>query len=143
MTAIATRPLVDGTAAGRLIVLDAPLSLWGGLDVETGIIADVTHPQHGTPLGGSILAMFTARGSSSSSSTLVEAARRGTAPAAIVMTQPDPTLTIGSLVATDLYGLEIPILLIDADRWNALVPASGTNVTIEPGGAIRLQATSF
>jgi predicted aconitase with swiveling domain len=135
---LTTRPLVDGSAAGRLVVLDAPLSLWGGLDVESGTIADVTHPQHGLQLGGAILAMFIARGSSSSSSTLVEAARRGTAPAAIIMTQPGPILTIGSLVAADLYGLEIPILLIDTDRWSTLVAANGKSVAIETGGAIRL-----
>jgi predicted aconitase with swiveling domain len=64
--------------------------------------------------------MTEARGSSSSSSALVEAARQGTAPAAIFLARIDPILVIGSLVAADLYGIEIPILLVDARQWGCL-----------------------
>jgi predicted aconitase with swiveling domain len=64
--------------------------------------------------------MRTARGSSSSSSALVEAVRRGTAPAAIVVTRPDPILVIGSLVAADLYGRELPVVILRDDDWTQL-----------------------
>ena len=41
------RTLVAGTAEGPALVLDEPLSLWGGLDPVTGEIVDVRHPQRG------------------------------------------------------------------------------------------------
>ena len=90
------RTLVPGTAEGRALVLDEPLSFWGGVDPETGDITDVRHPQHGASVTGRILVMPSGRGSSSSSSVLAESIRAGTAPAAIVLGEADPILALGS-----------------------------------------------
>ena len=114
--------LVAGRALGELVVLDEPLSLWGGFDPETGRIIDRNHPQVGTDLTGCILAMPHGRGSSSSSSVLAEALRLGTAPAGLILGEPDPILVIGSLVAGRLYEASCPILvgpipLKGAGRW--------------------------
>jgi predicted aconitase with swiveling domain len=114
---IVLRPLVNGDAQGELVKLPRPLSLWGGLDPHTGRITESTHPAIGRELAGRILAMEEARGSSSSSSVLVEAARCGMAPAAILLVRPDPILTIGSLVAELLYGTTIPMALVSQDDW--------------------------
>ena len=114
------RALTPGQAAGRIALLSSPLSLWGGLDVESGTICDVNHPEHGLRLRGRILAMKAARGSSSSSSALVEAIRRGNAPAAILLGRVDPILVIGSLVAADLYQVEVPIVLVAESSWTSL-----------------------
>ena len=115
MMEIKGHPLIDGEVVAPLVKLEMPLSLWGGLDVETGAIMDATHPQRGVCLAGAMVAMSAARGSSSSSSTLVEAVRLARAPAAFILTQADPILTIGSLVAADLYGIEVPIMVIDPE----------------------------
>jgi predicted aconitase with swiveling domain len=128
---ISGRGLTEGSAQGRLALLDAPLSLWGGLDLDTGAICDVTHPQHGLSLTGRVLAMRGARGSSSSSSALVEAVRRGTAPAAVVLTAADPILVIGALVAADLYAARIPILLVAAEDWPRL--QDGAEISVSSG----------
>jgi hypothetical protein len=117
--------LVPGVATGALAVLVAPLSLWGGFDVQSGTIVDVTHPQRGMHLAGRVIAMREARGSSSSASALVEAARRGTAPSAIILGRSDPILIIGALVAFDLYGVAIPVVLLPAESWD-LLPASAS-----------------
>lgn len=121
MSSLPVKRLTPGAAKARVLKLTTPLSLWGGLDLETGAICDATHPQRGLNMKGRILAMPAARGSSSSSSALVEAARRGTAPAALILGAPDPVLIIGSLVAAELYGVEIPILLIARDQWDDLL----------------------
>ncbi len=40
--------LVPGQGGeGEALVLDAPISFWGGVDAGTGRIADVRHPQCG------------------------------------------------------------------------------------------------
>ena len=135
MTAISSQGLTDGSAEGRLLVLDAPLSLWGGLDLATGLISDTSHPQFGTRLSGQVLAMRSARGSSSSSSALVEAVRRETAPAAIIMVTADPILVIGSLVAADLYRREVPIVLVASADWPLLTHGALVTVTARDGTA--------
>jgi uncharacterized protein len=105
------RTLVAGTAQGRALVLDEPLSLWGGVDPATGDIIDPRHPQHGANVAGRILVMPSGRGSSSSSSVLAEAIRAGTAPAAIVLGEADPILALGAIVARELFGGTIPVVV--------------------------------
>ncbi|HEY5755871.1 MAG TPA: DUF126 domain-containing protein [Steroidobacter sp.] len=114
------RALTSGSQEGRLLLLDTPLSLWGGVDLQSSEIVDVTHPQRGTLIANRILAMHATRGSSSSSSALVEIARVGRAPAAIILGQYDPILVMGALVADELYGVKIPIVLWE-DSWQTLI----------------------
>jgi predicted aconitase with swiveling domain len=106
------RTLVAGTAEGPALVLDEPLSLWGGLDPGTGEIVEVRHPQRGANVTGRVLVMPSGRGSSSSSSVLAEAIRAGTAPAAIVLGEADPILPLGAIVARELYGSSVPIVVV-------------------------------
>jgi predicted aconitase with swiveling domain len=105
------RTLVPGTAAGEVLVLDEPLSFWGGVDPATGEVIDVRHPQRGANVAGRVLVMASGRGSSSSSSVLAETVRAGTAPAAIVLAGPDPILALGAIIARELYGRAIPIVV--------------------------------
>ena len=114
------RALTPGSAAGAILKLDMPLSFWGGVDLESGTIVDRSHPRCGVGISRRILCMPGARGSSSSSSALVELARGGVAPAAIVMQRHDPILVIGSLVTAELYNHEIPIILLGPTDWACL-----------------------
>lgn len=103
------------------LVLDEPLSLWGGVDPASGEIIDVHHPQRGANVSGRVLVMPAGRGSSSSASVLAEAVRAGTAPAAIVLGEPDLILSIGSAVAEELYGVRVPVVVLPPDRIGAVV----------------------
>ncbi len=95
------------------LVLAEPLSLWGGMDAATGTVIDVHHPQRGASLVGRVVVMPAGRGSSSSASVLAEAVRGGTAPVAMLLGEPDLILAIGSLVAEELYGVRVPVLVGD------------------------------
>lgn len=110
MSGTGFRVLVDGVATGELLRLSEPLSLWGGLDPETGRIIDRNHPQVGASMTGAIVSMRHGRGSSSSSSVLAEALRNGTGPAGFVLDLPDSILVVGALVAHRLYGVVCPIV---------------------------------
>ncbi len=46
-----TQTLIEGDAEGDVLVLDEPLSFWGGVHEESGIISDIHHPQHGAVAG--------------------------------------------------------------------------------------------
>ena len=98
--------------SGRALVLDEGLSLWGGMDPATGELIDSHHPQRGASLTGRVVVMPSGRGSSSSASVLAEAVRAGTAPAAIVLGEPDLILAIGSAVAEELYGVVVPVVVL-------------------------------
>ena len=114
------RALVAGEAAGPALVLEAPLSLWGGMDPRTGRLSDHHHPQLGAVLTGRILVMPSGRGSSSSSSVLAESIRLGTAPRAILLSDPDDILVLGALVAEYLYARTCPIVVLPAASSGAI-----------------------
>lgn len=108
--------LVPGEARAECLVLDEPLSFWGGLDPATGRITDRHHPQGGLTVGGKILVMPSGRGSSSSSSVLAESIRAGTGPAGIILREPDRIIALGALVAAELYGHRVPVVVADTRR---------------------------
>jgi len=107
--------LMAGRAEAPALVLAEPLSFWGGIDVESGVVIDRSHPDLGTRITGAVLVMPGGRGSSSSSSVLAESLRLGTGPAAIVLAIPDPILTVGAIVAWTLYGVSCPIVVCPID----------------------------
>ena len=120
--------------SGRALVLDEGLSLWGGMDPATGELIDSHHPQRGARLTGRVVVMPSGRGSSSSASILAEAVRAGTAPAAIVLDEPDLILTIGSAVAEELYGVTVPVVVVGPTVRARIV--DGAEVRIGPDGDI-------
>lgn len=126
------RTLVAGTAEGQALVLDEPLSFWGGIDPETGDVIDVRHPQHGANVAARILVLPTGRGSSSSSSVLAEAIRTGTAPAAILLGEVDPILALGAIVARELYGSTVPVVVATP---TLIRTGDAVVVRAEPAGA--------
>ena len=128
------RALVAGPAAGAALVLEEPLSFWGGIDPRTGTIIDRHHPQAGGVVAGRILVMPAGRGSSSSSSVLAEAIRAGTAPAAIVLSEPDGIVVLGALVAEELYGTVCPVVLVTGGPGDAI--RTGAQVTVAPDGQL-------
>lgn len=117
-------------------MLTEPLSLWGGLDPASGEVIDPHHPQRGANLSGRVLVLPAARGSSSSSSVLAEAARARVAPAALLLGEPDLILAVGAAVAEELYGAVIPVAVL-APEDLAEIP-DGAEVSIGPDGEVAL-----
>jgi predicted aconitase with swiveling domain len=117
------------------LVLDAPLSLWGGLEPTTGDIIDQRHPQCGANVRGRVLVMPVGKGSSSASSILLEAARLGTAPAAIVLAEMDGILALGAAVAREMYGVEVPVVVAGEQYFQI---RNGKRVDVSGAGVIEL-----
>lgn len=107
------RVMVDGDGQGQAMVLPEPLSLWGGLDPQTGQIIDQRHPSLGQNVTGKVLLLPSGRGSSSASSILLESVRLGTAPAAIITSEPDGILALGAIVSRTLYDKAPPVVVLD------------------------------
>lgn len=125
-----------GTASARALVLSQPLSFWGGIDVGTGRIIDHSHPDLGATVAGCILVMPGGRGSSSSSSVLAEAIRKGTAPAGILIERPDPILAMGAIVADFLYDTRMPLVVCET---SGIVSGDRIEIGIERGAEARIR----
>jgi predicted aconitase with swiveling domain len=128
---LAAVTLAQGHAGGAPLLLEEPLSFWGGLDPTTGRIIDRWHPQAGARVAGRVLMMPAGRGSSSGSATLAEALRLGVGPTAILLLKRDAIVIVGALVAAEIYGLPCPVALVAAGDWARLAAAGRLEVRAE------------
>ena len=124
--------IIPGTASGRLLVSQEPLSFWGGYDYHSGTIIDRRHPLAGQVAAGRVLALPFTRGSSTTTAVLLEAVRAGTAPAAILTTGVDSFFALASIVADVLYAKPVPLIALSVDDFHrlqtddhAIIEASG------------------
>jgi len=104
-------PVVGSRVDGPVIRLVEPLSFWGGYDSTTGRITDRNHAQYGTCLTGAVIVMSATRGSSSSTSTLLESIRIGSAPTGFVLETNDPFIVVAAAAAWEIYGRGPTIVL--------------------------------
>ncbi|MBX2885751.1 MAG: DUF521 domain-containing protein [Granulosicoccus sp.] len=114
------RICVRGHANGLLLRSDIPLSFWGGVNPENGTVIDQHHPLCGQHLGNRILAIPCGRGSSSGSGVLLELFRNQCAPAALIFCEPEEILTIGVVVAQQIFNIGIPVLQLSASQFASL-----------------------
>lgn len=118
------RALHPGSSSGELLILDQPISFWGGVD-HHGVIIDVHHSQCGVSVAGKVLVMTSGRGSSSATAVLAELIRAKKAPAAMIFTECDIILVIGALVSAELYQIQMPMVELTEELY-AKIPKSGS-----------------
>ncbi|MBP1849785.1 aconitase X [Rhizobium halophytocola] len=128
---VAARMLVEASACGRLLVTDTALSFWGGVDPETGVVIDRSHPLHGQPIAGRILAMPAGRGSCTGSAVLLQLILNGKAPAGLVFAAAEEILTLGVIVAEEVYGHVLPVAVVSREDFARL--PDGLEVTVAAG----------
>jgi len=134
------RALVAGSASGVALVGRQPLSFWGGLDAATGEVIDRRHDLSGQIVAGRVLAIPYSRGSSTTSTVLLEAIRAGTAPSAIVAAASDPMLALGSIVAGELYHCRVPVVALEEGEFGLL--RTGDVLAIHPDGTVEVRAAT-
>ncbi len=128
------KPVVPGRAVAVALVSKEPLSLWGGLDAHTGEIIDRRHERSGENVAGKVFVFPQGRGSSTSSAVLLESVKAGKAPAAMINSRVDPILALGSILADELYGKPVPIVILSEADLQAI--HDGDRVTIELDGTV-------
>ncbi|MBB4401183.1 MULTISPECIES: aconitase X [Rhizobium/Agrobacterium group] len=111
------RSILAGSAEGTAISTTEALSFWGGVDPATGRVIDVHHPLHGTCLTGGVLFMPTSRGSCTGSGVLLDLILTGRAPSALVFCEAEDVLTLGALIAAEMFGKPLPVLRLDAENF--------------------------
>lgn len=121
--------LHDGEAEGPLLVLEEPLSFWGGFDPVTGQIVDQHHPQAGAWAGDTILALPETRGSAGTPAGVAEAIRRGCGPVGIITAKKDINLVAGVMTARQLYDICVPVIEIAREDLRGLVTGHTARIT--------------
>ncbi|MFQ6126095.1 MAG: aconitase X swivel domain-containing protein [Candidatus Heimdallarchaeota archaeon] len=104
------RSVVKGITEGPALVSKQNLSLWGGLDPQTGFIIDKRHDLYREQVRDTVLVFPYGKGSTTGAIVFLEAVRCGNAPAAIINVRTEPILVSGALMAPIFYNKAIPIV---------------------------------
>jgi uncharacterized protein len=105
------RKIFGGKARAEALVSNEPISFFGGVDPETGLIVEPGHPLRGECVAGKVLVFPRGKGSTVGSYTLYRLKKNGKAPAAILTRECETIVAVGAIIA------EIPCLdRIDIDR---------------------------
>ncbi len=131
-----TRVLNPGRAAGEALVLDEPLSFWGGFDPATGTVIDPHHPQAGIGLAGKVLVLPESRGSAGTPAGVAEALRRATGPVAVILAGTDVNIAVGAMVADRLYETGTPVVVLTSEDYAQL--RSGMRIAVDPDGIVTI-----
>ena len=90
--------VVGGSAEGEALVSREPISFMGGVNPNTGILAEKTHSLVGKKITGKILVYPTGKGSTGGSYRLYDMSVQKTAPAAIINLYAEPITAIGAIM---------------------------------------------
>lgn len=99
MTLLTGRVIHGGRVQGRALVSTAPLSFFGGFDLDRGVVSERGHPLEGRCVTGKVLVFPTGTGSTVGSFALLRMVRSGVGPAALVMDSCDTTVAVGAIIA--------------------------------------------
>ncbi len=109
------RKVVGGTAEGEALVSKDPVSFYGGVDPDTGVITEPGHTCYGECISGKVFVFPTGKGSTVGSYVIYRMKKQGTAPAAIVNVETEAILATGCVISS------IPLVdKLDADPLKAL-----------------------
>ncbi len=123
--------LVPGTATGEVLFAETGLSFMGGVDPENGTVIDTHHPLHGQSVAGKILAIPSGRGSCAGSLAIFELLMNGHAPRALVFHHKETILTLGVVIAKELFGQGIPVVNVSAADFSTI--ANARYATVDDG----------
>jgi predicted aconitase/predicted aconitase with swiveling domain len=112
--------LVAGEASGEILFADVGLSFMGGTNPATGEVTDTHHPLHGQSVANKILAIPSGRGSCAGSLVIFELLTNGHAPKALVFHHKEAILTLGVMIANELFALGIPVICLAEKDFESL-----------------------
>ena len=96
---LSCRKVVGGSAEGEALVSRDPVSFYGGVDPETGVITEPGHAVEGECITGKVFVFPTGKGSTVGSYVIYRMKKLGTAPAAIINIETEVVIATGCLMA--------------------------------------------
>jgi len=115
------RIIYKGKAEGEALVTSQPISFYGGVDPNTGIVLEKGHELQGQSVKGKILVFPTGKGSTVGSYTLYRMKKNDTAPAGMINKECETVVAVGAIIS------EIPCV----DKIDTSKIKTGNKVHIE------------
>jgi predicted aconitase with swiveling domain len=115
------RIIYKGKAEGEALVTSMPISFYGGVDPNTGIVLEKGHELQGHSVKGKILVFPQGKGSTVGSYTLYRMKKNGTAPAGMINRECETIVAVGAIIS------EIPCI----DKIDVNKIKTGNKVSIE------------
>ncbi|MFH1471104.1 MAG: DUF126 domain-containing protein [Candidatus Micrarchaeota archaeon] len=127
MEKIKCRKISGGEAAGEALVSPKPISFFGGVDPDTGVVIEAGHPLEGQSVTGKVFIFPNGKGSTVGSYTLYRLKKNGKAPIAIINRECEAIVAVGAIIseipAVDRPERDISSLVSDGDELSV----DGTN----------------
>jgi predicted aconitase with swiveling domain len=115
------RIIYKGKAEGEALVTTQPISFYGGVDPNTGVVIEKGHELQGVSVKGKILVFPQGKGSTVGSYTLYRLKKNGVAPACMVNRECETIIAVGAIIS------EIPTI----DKIDITQIKTGNKVQIE------------
>ena len=93
------RKVVGGYAEGEALVSVDPVSFYGGVDPETGVVVEPGHAVEGECITGKVFVFPTGKGSTVGSYVIYRMSKLGTAPAALVNSETEAIIATGCVIS--------------------------------------------
>jgi phosphomecalonate degydratase small subunit len=115
------RIIYKGKAEAEALVTSMPISFYGGVDPNTGIVMEKGHELNGISVKGKILVFPQGKGSTVGSYTLYRLKKNGVAPAAMINKETETIIAVGAIIS------EIPFV----DKVDITKIKNGAKVTVD------------
>jgi len=93
------RKVVGGYAEGEAIVSSEPVSFFGGIDPQTGIVVERGHALEGECITGKVFIFPSGKGSTVGSYVIYRMKKVGTAPVAIINRETEEIIATGCVMS--------------------------------------------
>ncbi len=115
------RIIYKGKAEGEALTTAQPVSFYGGVDPDTGVVIEKGHELQGVSVNGKILVFPQGKGSTVGSYTLYRLKKNGVAPAGMINRECETIIAVGAIIS------EIPCI----DKVDINQIKTGDKVQIE------------
>lgn len=117
------RIVSKGKAKGDALVTNQPISFFGGVDLETGIVSEKGHELEGVCIKNKILVFPQGKGSTVGSYAIYRLKKSNLAPAGMINKECEPIVAVGAIIS------EIPMV----DKIDITRIKNGSVVEIDNG----------
>jgi uncharacterized protein len=93
------RIIYKGKAEAEALVTSQPISFYGGVDPNTGVVIEKGHELQGVSVKGKILVFPQGKGSTVGSYTLYRLKKNGVAPAGMVNGECETIIAVGAIIS--------------------------------------------
>jgi predicted aconitase with swiveling domain len=115
------RIIYKGKTEGEALVTSMPISFYGGVDPNTGIVLEKGHELEGISIKNKILIFPQGKGSTVGSYTLYRMKKNNTAPIGLINKETETIVAVGAIIS------EIPFV----DKIDITKIKTGNNILIE------------